>query len=295
MNWGEFEIEIARRLQDTNVFTLIPGWYSSAASQMDALSEWRSLDRRRVIPTVAPYSTGTVQATNGSPTVTLTGGTFPSNCAGQLFAFTADGTYYDILTRDSATQITLDSTYVGTSGSSKAYKVICFKTTPPTGFDPQRAYSVTVQDSGAFYVLQYLTDRDALAYQPDETEALNKPYGYRMYQDKAIWVPAPDAAYNTVWLWKTKPTIFTTTPNTNTEFEWNESQVQVLVLWVWELGLMFLNNGMLPAVAAQRKEALAAEIRRNNGIPGGLARMKQVSILRGGRPVQRARYGEPLG
>ena len=180
MNWGEFEIEIARRLQDTNVFTLIPGWYSSAASQMDALSEWRSLDRRRVIPTVAPYSTGTVQATNGSPTVTLTGGTFPSNCAGQLFAFTADGTYYDILTRDSATQIPRfdlcgDSGRVGSIQGHLLQDDL-------TGFDPQRAYWSRCK-TAAHYVLQYLTDRGRLAY-CSTRPAPTSLYGYRMYQTK---------------------------------------------------------------------------------------------------------------
>lgn len=294
MDWSDFKSEIQRRLQDDNVSDLIPGWYRSAATQFDARSEWRSLDRRQIIPTVAPYSTGTLTATNGSAVVTLSGGTFPSGAAGQLLAFTSDGTYYDISTRDGDTQVTLTSNYIGTTGSSKAFVLYSYALTPPTGFDPTRLYSITLQGgSSRFELVDYATDLEAFEDTPDETLGSGTPALFRVYHDKVLLVPPPDAVYNTLWLWKTKPTL-PDTDSADYTLEWAAEEIEVLILWVWEIGLLYLNNGAAAGVRAQRMEALAAAITKNNHIPGR-SRMRRVTMLRGGGGPRPAGIGTPIG
>lgn len=75
------------------------------------------------------YVTGTVAVTNGSPTVTLSGGgsfTTGNVKAGCAYIF-IDGTSldqpYQILSVDSATQVTLVKNYEGANGSGLSYRV----------------------------------------------------------------------------------------------------------------------------------------------------------------------------
>lgn len=70
------------------------------------------------------YRTGTVTVTNGSAAVTGVGGIWLSQAAaGDLF--TIDGTkFYEILTVNSDTSITLQTTYTGTTQSGIAYAIV---------------------------------------------------------------------------------------------------------------------------------------------------------------------------
>jgi len=71
----------------------------------------------------ADYETGTVTATNGSPTVTGSGTTFVTGHAGKRIRFGTETTFYTIQTYVSATEVTLTTNYAGTTGSGKAYKI----------------------------------------------------------------------------------------------------------------------------------------------------------------------------
>jgi hypothetical protein len=73
------------------------------------------------LTTTAAYSTGTIAVTNGSATVTLTGGTFPSGAAGMVVIIR--GRPYEISTRDSGTQLTLAQNFPGDSGTGLTYSV----------------------------------------------------------------------------------------------------------------------------------------------------------------------------
>jgi hypothetical protein len=68
----------------------------------------------------------TAAVTNGSPTVTGTGTNWDTDDVnpGDFFHIDGDGdTWYEILTVDNATQITLASNYGGTTGSGKSYDI----------------------------------------------------------------------------------------------------------------------------------------------------------------------------
>lgn len=62
---------------------------------------------------------GTSQATftNASATATISSGTWPTNAAGGRISSDGGATWYNILTRDSGTQLTLDANYTGTTGA----------------------------------------------------------------------------------------------------------------------------------------------------------------------------------
>jgi len=76
------------------------------------------------------YATGTVAVTNGSAVVTLTGSGWTANVkvgdkfhAGSAAQVDTDAIWYEVLTRDSDTQITLTANYAGSTLSGLAYTI----------------------------------------------------------------------------------------------------------------------------------------------------------------------------
>ena len=79
-----------------------------------AAHQWSFFKPIEEITTTAPYATGTITVASG--VVTLTGGTFPSWAAVGVLKIVND--YYDVNTRDSGTQITLEDTSVTVAAAS---------------------------------------------------------------------------------------------------------------------------------------------------------------------------------
>lgn len=93
----------------------------AAASKFDG---WPFLRREGLVRFDGGYDTGTVTVTNGSASVTGSGTTFPTNCAGWMFAPKSASTErYKIKSRDSATQLTLERPYIGDTESGISYSV----------------------------------------------------------------------------------------------------------------------------------------------------------------------------
>jgi hypothetical protein len=67
------------------------------------------------------YQTGTVAITNGSTTVTLSSGTWPTWAGTNAEILLTDGLWYRVATRDSTTQITLTSAFQGNTGTGLTY------------------------------------------------------------------------------------------------------------------------------------------------------------------------------
>ncbi len=113
--------------------------------------QWSFLKGQRVLGTVAPYGTGTVDVTNGSTTVTGTGTTFTSAMAGrQLRVGNADA-YYEISAFVSTTEITLKSSYAGVTASGQTFSLF------------QNVYSLA-SDVKELYTINYnfrLREKDA--------------------------------------------------------------------------------------------------------------------------------------
>ena len=80
---------------------------------------------------ISGLNEGTVAVTNGSAVVTGTGTAWDSSLVGEEFVRDGDSTSYTIQSVDSATQITLDTNYGGTTGSGLDYSF----PTPPDSND----------------------------------------------------------------------------------------------------------------------------------------------------------------
>ncbi len=67
--------------------------------------------------------TSQASATNSSTSVTLSSGIWPTNCAKGRISFDGGSTFYIIGSRNSDTQITLESNYTGSTSSTLDYKI----------------------------------------------------------------------------------------------------------------------------------------------------------------------------
>lgn len=83
-----------------------------------SMHDWSFLRPLADVTTTAPYVTGTITIAAG--VVTLTGGTFPAWAASGILK--VNNRYYSVATRDSNTQITLNSTSV-TVASASSYQL----------------------------------------------------------------------------------------------------------------------------------------------------------------------------
>lgn len=88
------------------------------------------------------YRVGTVEVTQGSPIVVGTGTLFSTNIkAGDLFKLLTDSIAYTILSVESDTQFTLETSYVGTSYPTRQYSISRDRT-PNLGLVEISAYDV---------------------------------------------------------------------------------------------------------------------------------------------------------
>ncbi len=75
------------------------------------------------ITTIAPYTTGTVTATNGSKTITGSGTTFTAAMVGRKIRMESENAYYRISAFVSVTEVTLEVPYQGTTAASKTFSI----------------------------------------------------------------------------------------------------------------------------------------------------------------------------
>jgi len=145
---------------------------------------WSFLNVAATITLTAPYSTGTVSATNG--VVTLTGGTFPTDSASYVFR-TNTGVDYTINTRDSGTQVTLDDLTVNiTAGST--YAVHQDDYDMPDDFEGFTSELLTYENSTTqIYAVQIVTENIIRVKRQEFTGNLGN--------GRPFWVAIRDKAY----------------------------------------------------------------------------------------------------
>ncbi len=107
----------------------------------------------------ADYTTGTVTLTNGSTTVTGAGTTFTAGMIGRYIKSNTDGFWYKIVGYTSATVITLDKKWQGTTAAGLAFTIGEFPIIPETYHDSLVHYSAyqywLVQEDGVRRAEQY--------------------------------------------------------------------------------------------------------------------------------------------
>lgn len=295
MNWGSLKSQVLSRIHDTSLAALVPDWYNEVQLELLSETQWRHLDDSKILPTTAPYSTGTASATNGSATITFAGGaSVASGAAGQLIS--VGGKYYKILTRDSSTQVTLESNYIGTTGSGLVYTIVFAFLTMPSNFSPPRLYTATLQASaGDVFELEYMSDHDLFEYDADEVSLNGRPYSFRFFEGVMALYPPPDAAYNVQVFYNRIPNTVSTTSADSVALDWPDYCQYALLQGTFAIGYEQIDDTLAEKARSRFDQALASAKDTNNRKPGvGAGRLKKwCGSARGGRLPYRIE--EPIG
>lgn len=132
---------LARIADDSSVNTNVSGVSARLLRHLNRVCEevwdsfrWSFRWKNYRIVTDVDYATGTVEATNGSRTVTITGGTFSASHVGWHITFPGDTvqSWYKVQTLSSSSVVILDAPYQGTTGSGKQFILRHFDYVLPT-------------------------------------------------------------------------------------------------------------------------------------------------------------------
>lgn len=165
--------------------------------------DWKFLQEREIVQTVADYTTGTVDVTNASATVTGTGTVFATSHVRSFIQFQGETNWYEITARASGTSITISPAFGGTTATGQTFTI------------RQVFYSLTTSASRILDIRQSATPakltnigyRNLDLYQPD-VSTTGAPSAYALFRnDPAVaataakkrqlqFFPTPDGVYN---------------------------------------------------------------------------------------------------
>lgn len=115
---------LQKHIGDSSNTTFATQCLNQAQREVRRARRWpEAMGARKFVNTVAAYQTGTVAVTANSTTVTLTGGTWPSDVAtgSYRFALSVSDPWYTVATRSSDSVILLAEAYVGDTDASTTY------------------------------------------------------------------------------------------------------------------------------------------------------------------------------
>lgn len=274
MNWGSLKSQVLSRIHDDSLASKVPDWFNEAQLELLAAAQWRHLDADKILPTTAPYSTGTATVSAGGTTVTFGGGaSIPTGAAGQLISL--GGFYYKIATRDSSTQVTLDSAAVA-AVSAGAYQILFYQLNMPSDFSPPRLYEATIQTGDGVNQLSYTQEHGLFQEWPDESRTIGQPTLFRFWAGKMQLWPPPDGAYNVKIYYHREPSEMTTSSADSTALDWPDDLQYALLQGVLAIGYEFIDDTLANACRQRFDQALVDAKSRNNRPPGvGAGRLKR--------------------
>ena len=152
MTW---RLQLQRLLQDVKLAPQEGEWRLQESYRLNCAEHtWRHLLTEGAIVTEAAYSTGTVAVTNGSTSVTLTGGTWVTTWTNRKIRLSGASEVYSI-TITSGTTGTLNRAFNGTTLTAGTYEIFRDTYTLPTDcdygrtlliLDPVNSTSIEIKD-----------------------------------------------------------------------------------------------------------------------------------------------------
>ena len=207
---------------DTQAETMATEAINEAVRYIATDRDWPWYNRTITLDFVAPYATGTVAIANGSTTVTLTGGTWPSWAAyGVLIV---DGQSYAVASRSSDTVLLLEDAWGTDALTAEGYTLARYSFDLPSG----GVYSIKEVLGGNSwpYPLAPIPFRD-FSILRDQFPTGGGPASWAIWKNKlAIWpyfTGAKPQRFNLVC--KVKPAVLV---NNTDEADWDPSNPDIL-------------------------------------------------------------------
>lgn len=121
MTYGGLKLRLTQMFPGISL-DLIEGWCNDRYQEIMAELPWTRENVQAVLQTRAPYSTGTVEATQGSSAIALTGGAWQTSMTGLAFRVTGQNDFYEFTYLSSVTAA-LDRPFAGPTVTKGAYSI----------------------------------------------------------------------------------------------------------------------------------------------------------------------------
>lgn len=121
MTYGQLKFRLAKAFPGVDA-DLIEGWITDCYQEILGALPWSRMDVQAILVTTAPYATGTVNVSEGSQAVAVTGGAWSAAMSGRAFRISGDEEEYRFTQTGAATG-TLDRAYAGASNAAASYSI----------------------------------------------------------------------------------------------------------------------------------------------------------------------------
>lgn len=271
MLYSAFSDKVLDAIGDSSLSGRVPDWYNDTCDEVEEDTIWRFRKKHVILPTTAPYSTGTVAVTNGSTTVTGSGTAWTSDMIGQIFKG-PDSKNYIISAVGSTTELTLSSNYIGTTvASGGSYTVYYYRLTPPTDLDAPRITSMVLQGgAGSHERVRYITENHLLDISANPAWMTGEPTHYRFDEGYLFLHPAPDLAYNLdLRYYRTYTAVDRDTPSASQDLstDWPKQLLSIIAAGTIAKGLAETDDTRAPKKEAKFYKRLEAQKEKNNKQP----------------------------
>ena len=177
--WGDRSSTKALRVFDRIV--------NAAHREIAQSNRWSYFRKEGFVKLQKAYKTGTVEMSNGSTTVVLTGGTWPTDAAnGVLLVSGNTDVAFEVSSRASGTNLALSTAWIDSSGSGLTYNLYYQAYTPPTDF---RTMCEGDLEDQAW--IRYLTPSDFKRYSLASRNTSGQPIYYTIWGAKFRVYPYP--------------------------------------------------------------------------------------------------------
>lgn len=185
---------------DDPIRTSFTRWINQVCRRIAYAYPWDEMRSDQKVVTIAPYVTGNVDVSNGSPNLTFHGSTLVAGMVGRKFALTQGGPYYRILSVNTgAGTAVLTENYIGATALASAFVIYQDEYDLATG--THAVEDVQVIDNQVWYPPLRLFEQrelDAVDYLGRTT---GRPSGLGIVTPTTVgtprvrFVPVPDAVY----------------------------------------------------------------------------------------------------
>lgn len=211
--WGDKSSTKAVRVYDRLI--------NAAHREIAQASRWSYFRKEAYVQLKAPYSTGTVEMSNGATSATLTGGTWPTDAANAVLIVSGDtDVAFEVSSRDSTTVLTLGATWIQSSASGLTYSLHYQAYAPPSDFRTMCEGDLEEQSW-----IRYLTPGDFKRYSLSTRNTSGKPLYYTIWGSKLRVYPYPSSTEYwqfDYWRW---PSSLSSASDT---MDWDENMIDLM-------------------------------------------------------------------
>ncbi len=231
---------ILTELKNPAIGSQVYGYINVAQEWLNEMGYWHHLTSKLPYQFrfLAPVTTGTVTATNGSTAITGSGTAWDATMVNQVIQVNGTDEHYYITAVGSATSLTINVAFNGVTGPGLLYSIDYVNYDLPSTISLRKIKSLVIQNPYAKLV--YIDQRRRDEMSPNILGFRSQPWGYLDWGKSTIQpYPSTDANYVATLRFQQKPTAVT---GTQIVFDFPDDMHQTIFKLALAQGWKFMDD-----------------------------------------------------